>query len=347
MTFEDIRPAINKSVLLLYRVFAIVSLYAVLAGVLVFGLGSAFYAASKTWIAPVILSRADKETLDMTGKALATQNTVENLKLDIGKLEKIVAEAQAHRAALEKLLPDIDTAIAVENNHKRETGPVLAKLDDQKKADVIRTQRVLDKLAVVDATIDKELAAGLITKTDATQATMVFVKSNGDLTDSKIATTLLKDTIWEKTVPTTTYLDTLHKKAELESEIASLGIVIWTAQKQVGTEKGQSVQFEVALSAARQTPLWVAMQIGTTDVALVPYENQAVAKVGAAVYDCYLSFIVCRQIGTVKAIFVGEQHAIHPIFRTDLRGFLVQLELSNTESAKSKTLFLGSKPLLF
>jgi hypothetical protein len=347
MTLDDIRPAINNSVLMLYRVFAVVSLYAVLAGVLVFGLGSAFYAVSDTWIAPVILSRVDKETLDMTGKALTTQNTVDDLKLDIGKLQRTVGEAQEHRAALEKLLPAIDAAIAMENHHKQETGPVLANLDDQKKDDGVRTQRALDKLAVVDATIDKELAAGLITKSDATQATMVFVKSNDDLTDSKIATTLLKDTIWEKTLPTTIYLDTLHKKTELESEIATLGIVIWTAQKQVATEGGQVAKFNEALSAARQTPLWVAMQSGRTDVALVPYENQAVAKVGAAVYDCYLSFVVCRQIGTVKAIFVGEQHAIHPIFRTDLRGFLVQLELGNTESAKSKTLFLGSKPLLF
>jgi hypothetical protein len=158
MTLDDIRPAINNSVLMLYRIFAIVSLYAVLAGVLVFGLGSAFYAASKTWIAPVILTRVDKETLDMTGKALTTQNTVDGLRIEIGKLEKTVAEAQAHRAALEKLLPAIDIAIALENHHKQETGPVLAKLDDQKKADVIRTQRELDKLAVVDTTIDKELA---------------------------------------------------------------------------------------------------------------------------------------------------------------------------------------------
>jgi hypothetical protein len=347
MTFNNIRPAINNSVLMLYRIFAVVSLYAVLAAVLAFGLGSAFYAVSKTWIAPVILSRADKETLDMTGKALATQNAIDDLKIDIGKLERTVSEAQAHRAALEKLLPAIDTAIAIENHHKRETGPVLANLDDQKKADGVRTQRVLDKLAVVDATIDKELAAGLITKSDATQATMVFVKTNGDLTDSKIATTLLKDTIWEKTLPTTTYLDTLHKKTELESEIATLGIVIWTAQKQVTAEGGQIAKFNEALSAAKQTPLWVAMQSGRTDVALVPYENQGVAKVGAAVYDCYLSFVICRQIGTVKAIFVGEQHATHPIFRTDLRGFLVQLELSDHDSAKSKTLFLGRKPLLF
>ena len=347
MNLEDIKPAINRSVLTLYRVFAIVSLYAVLAGVLVFGFGSAFYAGSKTWVAPVILSQGDKETLDLTSKTLATQNTVDDLKLDTGKLEETVAEAQSHKTKLERLLPAIDEAIAQENRHKRETGPVLATLDQQKFVDDTRTQGALTKLADVDATIDKELAAGLITKSDATQATMLLVKSNGDLTDSRIATTLLKDTIWEKTLPSTTYLDTLHKKAELESEIACLGIVVDAARKQIDTERNQVAKLDQALKVAKQTPLWAAMQGARTNVALVPYDNQAVASEGAPVYDCYLSFVACRQVGTVKARFAGEQHATHPIFRSDLRGFLVQLELTDPDSAKSKTLFVGSKPLLF
>ena len=347
MKIEDIKPAINHSVLMLYRVFAIVSLYAVLAGVLIFGLGSAFYAGSKTWVAPVILSQGDKETLDLTSKTLSTQNTIDELKLDIGKLENTAGEAQSHKAKLEKLLPAIDEAIAQEDQHKRETGPVLVSLDRQKNSDDTRTQGALIKLADVDATIDKELAAGLITKSDATQATMLLVKANGELTDSRIATTLLKDTIWEKTLPSTTDLDTLHKKTELESEIACLGIVIDSAQKQIATERNQATKLDQALKVAKQTPLWAAMQGARTNVALVPYENQAVANEGAPVYDCYLSFVVCRQVGTVKARFAGEQHATHPIFRSDLRGFLVQLELTDPDSAKSKTLFVGSKPLLF
>lgn len=347
MKLEDIKPAINNSVLTLYRVFAILSLYAVLAGVLAFGLGTLFYAVSKTWVAPVILSQSDKETLDLTSKTLATQNTVDDLKLDVEKLEKTVAEATSHKTKLEKLLPAIDEAISQENRHKRETGPVLATLDEQKKVDVSRTQGALAKLADVDASIDNELAAGLITKSDASQAKLSFVKSNGDLTDRRIATTLLKDTIWEKTLPTTTYLDTLHKKAELESEIACLGIAIGTAQRQIAAERNQVAKLDQALKTATQSPLWAAMQGGRTYVALVPYENQSVAKQGARVYDCYLSFVACRQVGILKAAFMGEQHATHPIFRSDLRGFLVQLELTDPDSAKSKTLFVGNKPLLF
>jgi hypothetical protein len=52
-------------------------------------------------------------------------------------------------------------------------------------------------------------------------------------------------------------------------------------------------------------------------------------------------------VGTLKQIFAGEETAIHPIFKTQIRGFLVQMNLDHAESAKSKTVFLGRKPVLF
>jgi hypothetical protein len=57
--------------------------------------------------------------------------------------------------------------------------------------------------------------------------------------------------------------------------------------------------------------------------------------------------VACRKVGTVKQIFPGEEHAIHPIFRTDVRGFMVQMELDRPNSAKSKTVFLNRKPFFF
>ena len=75
--------------------------------------------------------------------------------------------------------------------------------------------------------------------------------------------------------------------------------------------------------------------------------TRAAPAIGSAVYDCYLNMISCRKVGTVKQIFAGEEHAIHPIFRTDIRGFLIQMQLDHSESAKSKTVFLNRKPLFF
>lgn len=206
---------------------------------------------------------------------------------------------------------------------------------------------MLNEMTKVNVMVDKELAAGLIDKTDAIQAKMVYVKLTGDLTDSRIATTLLKDNIMDKTVSTTRYVETLNRKAELESEITTLGITISTAETQIATEQEELNKFNEALETAKKTPYWVAMQGGDVNVALVPYDNRSAVSPGAPVYDCHLSFIFCHQVGTVKATFGGEQHATHPISRTDLRGFLAELQLSDAESAKSRTLFVGSKPLFF
>ena len=81
--------------------------------------------------------------------------------------------------------------------------------------------------------------------------------------------------------------------------------------------------------------------------AFVPYANQSSAAMGKPIYDCYLNMLLCRKVGTVKQIFVGEENATHPIFKTAIRGFLIQMDLDHPDSAKSQTVFLGRKPLLF
>jgi hypothetical protein len=96
-----------------------------------------------------------------------------------------------------------------------------------------------------------------------------------------------------------------------------------------------------------QTPYYIVKSEGkTATFAFVPYDNKGAIATGVSVYDCYLKVLGCRAVGTVKQVFTAEEHAAHPIFRTDMRGFLVQLDLDDQESAKSKTLFVNRKPLL-
>jgi hypothetical protein len=143
-------------------------------------------------------------------------------------------------------------------------------------------------------------------------------------------------------------LDVLDKQAELISEIAQLDIAIAVAQKQIYEETKQIDRLKQALATAKETPYYLSVSGGNTVYfAFVPYDNQSNASVGSPVYDCYLNMVVCKKVGTVKQIFAGEEHAIHPIFRTDIRGFLIQMQLDRTESAKSKTVFLNRKPLFF
>lgn len=337
-----------KWVVALYRVFAITTLYAVLLGVLGYGFIMGFYAINTSWAAPVILSPSDDKSLDFAQKLVTSKQSLEDLKVDVNRLQGSVTEMTQHRASLLALEPELQAAIAREKTHNRATGPQLSQLDQQKQADNAKTQAVIAQVKQVEANIDKDLAAGLITKGDAATQRVALNQAQTAFTDSKINEVLLTDSVLEKNTTDTKSLDVLDKQAELKSEIAQLDIALNVAQKQIQEESQQIDRLKTAIATAKQTPYYLSVSGGSKIYfAFVPYDNRNSVTVGAPVYDCYLNMVACRKVGTVKQIFTGEEHAIHPIFRTDMRGFMIQMELDHPESAKSKTVFVDKKPLFF
>jgi hypothetical protein len=337
-----------KFVIAVYRIFAITALYLVLAGIIAYAFVMGFYAVNSSWAAPIILTAADEKSLDFREKLVTSQQTLEDLRVDTNKLQSGVEEMTKHRAALLALEPQLQAAIQREQAHNRATGPKLADLDVQKQADNAKTQNVLQELNQVEANVRKDLAAGLITKGDAATQLAALNQAQGAYTDSKIAEVLLTDSVLQKTSTGTDSLDVLDKQAELRSEAAQLDVAINVAQKQLHEESEQIDRLKAAITTAKQSPYYL---ISSGDdrlfFAFVPYDNRASAVVGAKVYDCYLNMILCHEVGTVKQKFAGEEDATHPIYKTIVRGFLIQLELEHARPAKSKTLFLGRKPLPF
>ena len=336
-----------RMVIALYRVFAITVLYLVLAGILAYAWVMGFYAVNSSWAAPVILSAADEKSLDFRDKLVISQQTIEDLKVDTKKLDSGLAEMKKHRGALLELEPELQQAIVREQTHNLATGPELATLDQQKLADNQKTQKVLTQLKQVESNINKDLAAGLITQGDAATQLAALNQAQGAYTDNRIAELLLTDSVLDKTTTGTSSLNVLVKQAELRSEVAQLDVAINVAEKQLQEETRQIDRLRQAIVTAKQSPYYLnASGQQRLYFAFVPYDNQASAIVGAAVYDCYLNMVACRKVGTVKQIFAGEEQAVHPIFKTQIRGFLIQLNLDNAESAKSRTVFLGRKPVL-
>jgi hypothetical protein len=339
---------VHKSVLTLYRVFAVAVLYAVLAGILCYAFIMGFYAINNTWAAPVILSASDEKSLDFMQKLVTSRQTLEDLKVDLTRLQSGLSEMTKHRASLVALDPELQVAIARERSHDQQTGPQLSTLDAQKQADNAKTQAILTQVHQLETTINKDLAAGLITKGDATSQLAALNQAQGAYTDSKIAEVLLTDSILDKTTVGTKSLDVLEKQAELRSEIAQIDVAINVADKQLQEETRQVDRLRDALATAKQSPYYLnASGDKRLYFAFVPYDNQVNAKVGTPIYDCYLNMVLCRKVGTVKQIFLGEQDISHPIFKTQIRGLTILMDLSHPNSAKSQTVFLGRKPLLF
>jgi hypothetical protein len=337
-----------KLVITLYRVFAIAVLYLVLIGILAYAWVMGFYAVSSSWAAPVVLSAADEKSLDFREKLVTSQQTIEDLKVDSKKLSDGVAEMKQHRVALQALEPELQAAIVREQNHNLVAGPELDTLDKQKLADNATTQKVLERLKEVESNIKKDLASGLITQGDAATQLAAVNQARDAYTDSKIAEVLLTDSVLDKTTVGTGSLNVLVKQAELRSEVAQLDVAINVAEKQLSEETRQIDRLHQAIITAKQSPYYLNASGGQTlYFAFVPYDNQAYAAAGSAIYDCYLNMVLCRKVGTVKQIYPGEEQAIHPIFKTQIRGFLIQMNLDHVESAKSKIVFLGRKPVLF
>jgi hypothetical protein len=342
------RSFIHKSVLTIYRIFAVVTLYGVLAGILTYAFIMAFYAVNTTWAAPVIISASDEKSLDYLAQLVTSQQTIEDIKVDAIHQQTTLAEMTRQRASLEALIPQIDSAVGRERKHDRLTGPQLAELDAQKQADNTKTQAVLAQLQQLESSINKDLAAGLITKSDATTQIAAINQSRDAYTDSRIAEVLLTDNILDKTTDGTKSLEVIEKQAELRSDIAQLDVTLAVAEKQLEEDNRQIDRLRAAITTAKQSPYYLnATGNSRLYFAFVPYDDQASATVGALIYDCYLNMVVCRKVGTVKQIFLGEQDIVHPLFKTQVRGFMIQMDLSHPASAQSKTVFLGRKPLLF
>jgi hypothetical protein len=343
-----LQSLVYKFTLTTYRIVAILVLYAVLIGVLAYAWVMGFYAVNSNWAAPVIFSASDEKSLDFMQKLVISRQSIEDIKVDIVRQQTTLAEMDKYRASLQALDRELQTAIESKHAHDQLTGPQLAALDKQKQADNRKTQELLTQVRQIEAQIKSDLAAGLITKGDAATELAQLSQSETAFTDSRIADVMLSDEILDKTTIGTKSLEALEKQAELRSDIAQLDVTLSVAEKQLQEDNRQADRLHDAIAIAKQSPYYLNSNgSGRLYFAFVPYDNQASATVGAPIYDCYLNMVLCRKVGTVKQIFLGEQVINHPIFKSQVRGLTILMNLTHPESAKSQTVFLGRKPLLF
>jgi hypothetical protein len=266
----------------------------------------------------------------------------------VKRQNETVAEMRDHRKTLLALEPELEIAIERETRHNTIQGRELSGLGEQKRADNKRTEVLLTRITEFEADTNKELAAGLITRKDATVQMASINQARKEHTDSKIGSVLLRDNILQKSTIDTRALDVLDRQAALQSQIAQLDITIAMAEQQSKTESANIARLTSATVGMMQTPYYIVKAAGINAAfAFVPYDNKKGVTAGAPVYDCFFKVLSCKVVGSIKRVFTTEERSAHPVFRTDLRGFVVQLNLEDQESAKSKFLFVGRKPLLF
>lgn len=345
---KNMRTAINAVTLKLYRTFAVVTLYAVLLAVLGYAGIMGFYVLDADWTIPVIISASDEKGLEMVEKITTSNQTLEALRLDKIKTLALMSAAGTFEKSLYTIRRQLDPAVQREQLSNNLNAVQLAQLATAKTSDNATTVQVMTKMESVAAQIKQDLASGLITKSDAALLEGQINQMHIATTDSKIAEVVAKDLSVQKRSDGTTFLEILSKKATLEDQVRQLQIVQSTGHVEVKSDDTAIALLEQAIVFAKDNPYYQAVERRRPSTLIfVPYDNRAGVVQGAPVYTCYMQVVGCHQVGVVETLYTEEEHALNPIFHTDVRGFLVQLKLSEKESAKSTVLFVGRKPLFF
>ena len=329
-----------------YRTAAVLTLYGILALVASYGFVQIFFALNASWVAPFIVAPTNDKILDITAKLVTSQQTMTTLVLDRDRLRDSLGDLKKSKASLDLLDQKFQTALSLQSSANVVDSSELKNLNMQKTEDMAATLRILDEVKEIEAKIDKDLRAGLITKGDAAIAKTQLRETRNTYTDGRIAEVLLRDNVRQKTPDYGSTVDALSKEAELKSNIIQLSIQIKSGEEQLRSDEAQITQLQAVIATAQNSPYSLATKHDVR-FAFVPYENQASVYQGAEIYSCYLSMIICRNVGTVQQIFTDEEKTNNPFpfFKSELRGSLIQLSLAEQESAKEKVLFVGRKPL--
>ena len=340
------RKLLYKSYVSIYRVTAVAVLYGMLAAIAAYAVLMGFYSINKSWIAPVLISPSNDKILALMSQMVTSQQALDNLTVSIGTLQATRAEMINHRAVLQNLNAQLDSAANQQKADNATSGRELMRLIAQKHADLRQTESMVRDLDHTTADIERNLKAGLITRSEALAQETTLAQFKNSFTDAQVGEVMLKDNARQKMTTDLSAVETMAKSVELKNGLAQLELNIKTGDEQIHNNAVQMASIQKAIRTTQDNPYFVAAQSQhAMEFAFVSWDNQNVIAVDAPVFDCMLSFVVCKKVGAVARIFTEEERATNPILKTDIRGFLVQLTLTDRESAKSKTLFVGREPL--
>lgn len=335
----------------LYRLvgFAILTMIVI---VLVSYLANAvFFYASSSWIAPVTVSSNDERVVSARTALLAQQDARDRTAGDLAQAERAIA---AHRA----FQAEFAAAIRADRDDRK---AALTRLRALTKS----TASVRSQLRATSATyarsfaqrIEQEHAAGLIDRNTLLTGKYQLGQISGanlalaerqaeyearadELASEMRALESMIENDREGGVALS--FDVLQIKRELEASRLDLAKALADRELLVTSLERQ----DKAIAAVESSPYLRATAEDAT-VAMVPYDNLEHVQAGAPVYACRLSFVLCREVGTVKEVLRGEVTFDHPRRDSNLRGQMVELELSEPDAVKQDVLFVGAKPLMF
>jgi hypothetical protein len=294
-------------------------------------------------------------------KVLSYQPQISNIELKYNKQKAELENALLRReATLDQLvqLTTLGTSISsiskAESSKASQLNRKLASLLKLKTDNLARTDTIIEESKKLLSIVDQELKANIITEDQAAQRKLSIQAAVNSSSEAAHSMLQIEEQI-------ANYRDLISSLQGNPRAIASLGVINTSAEIE-RSRLDLRVQLDVLdrevkvlkqavdsdgriLEIARTSPYYKALFKPVT-LAFVPYENLKYAFKGTPVYFCLISIIICERVGTVSARYPAEEFARHPIFRTDMRGNLIEIDFIEEKYSKESVVFLNGKPFI-
>jgi len=339
-----------------YRWLAVLVLGAVLlAAACYFGM-VLIYGVNKSWGAPVIMSKSSPRIVSMTAEVFRARQALDTLKLGLSSAAQARTALVTQKEWLADLIARYEDSLQAQKRVDQALTGKLGRLASEKRSVDAKTAKVVKANRVLAESIDKELRAGLITEEAAARARSQIVSAEAALNTGLIGTASLENQVSELTYGIRTIdgaatspkaLESLARLNVLKRELTEVDLKLTSLDAEAAVKTTERKELETFLEKLTSSPYYLAAY-GAQSVhqfAFVPYENEDSVEVGAPVYSCLLEVLLCSKVGVVKAVTHDEEKGRHPVFQRDIRGFLVDLELTDKDAAKERVLFFGGRPL--
>ena len=353
----------NKLIVSAYKIAGFVILLVVLLGLGSYVVMSAFYYASASWTAPIIISPSDKRVLELSAQ-MAQQQTLRDT-LAAQRAELVTKQRDADRIAVAELefQHRLRGALQRDLAARKETLGKLAGL--RKEYGLARTEissANTDFAGLSRDRVREMFSARMVSRDDVLRGNMELASlaaANLNLTERTVLLDEQVSTAARQAAALKSLAESLGQAAggPVSTEVVALEreYAQSTLAMQRATEGSLAIKesllsvdttlarYDSLLKGIKGSPYLTAFERQMT-VAFVPYTNLRNVKVGASVHSCALNIVGCHKVGTVQAILDGEVTGAHPVQKLELRGVMVRLELTDPRCAQDPVLHLNHAP---
>lgn len=360
---------LNRTFVNAYKLFGFGALLVILFGLVGYVVVNVFYLTNREWIAPVILSPSHERVVELNSQLvqqalLRDKLEVERLTLqtELDRIERTMSMNAAFKRGFEEAM---EAEIA---SRERQLAQLDGLFKDYRKAkrELARTSKAYSGLT--RERIEARFKAKLIDRDSFVHNN--YLLSQVQATNLSFAETELELELRQAEVQRE--IDALHEikeamasgdsernrkvvdydvllmeqeYAKAEVERASLEGTRAPIKRQIDVITEAMGKYDRILGHIQDSPYLRAIEERIT-LAFAPYENLDQVKAGERVYGCRLGLIWCKDIGEVVKVLDGEVAGRHPLQNRDIRGVMVEIELSDQTWAEHRSLHVGGRPLL-